>query len=170
MPPTGKKKKAAKKTAKKTAKKKAKKAAQKPRPVAKQAAKKARSVAKKARPTPKKAGKKPAPVVPATPAGRLFDRITDRLRRTQRGVTPGPMMSSPGLRLNGKVFAFFYNDQMVFRLGKEFDPGAAGLRDWKPLNPFKNKPPLPGWYVIAYSEQARWNDLADRALAVMAGK
>ena len=167
MTPAARKKAARKKTAKKKTARKIKKA------VSKSSQKTAKKSSKKS--SRKTSGKKTASSaarairVPAGPGAELFEEITERLRRENRGVTPGPMMSSPGIRWNKKVFAFYYSEQMVFRLGKEFDPPTAGIKNWKPLNPFKNKGPLPGWFVLPYSEKSRWNDLADQALANMRG-
>ena len=52
----------------------------------------------------------------------LFRKIAEKLATENDSVSPGKMMSSPGIKCKNKVFAFYYNKQMVFRLGKEFDP------------------------------------------------
>jgi hypothetical protein len=93
-----------------------------------------------------------------------FEAIRDRLCTSEKEVEPGPMMSAPGIRYRNKVFAFFYNESMCFRLGKAYDPDAEGLDEWEPLNPFKKKPPLAGWFVVPHTQARRWNELADQAL------
>ena len=82
-----------------------------------------------------------------------------------KDVHPGKMMSSPGLKYQNKVFAFFHKNTMGFRLGPEFDPEHHGLQTAHLLNPFKNKPPLRGWYIIESTESDRWNELSDLALS-----
>lgn len=83
------------------------------------------------------------------------------------GVDRGRMMSAPGIRYDSKVFAFFWRDAMVFRLGRQYDPAADGMNDVEHLNPFKNKPPMKDWFVVPAHHCDRWPALADAALAHM---
>ena len=96
----------------------------------------------------------------------LFEAITKKLSR-QKGVKPGRMMSAPGVTCNGKVFAFYWKKEMIFRLGKDFDAKAFGVKDWHLLNPFKNRPPMAGWFCVPYSESKNWEELARRALVAL---
>ncbi|MDP6908948.1 MAG: hypothetical protein QF371_05545, partial [Flavobacteriales bacterium] len=59
-----------------------------------------------------------------------FRSIATSLDKHQ-GVTLGKMMSSPGIQFNGKNFAFFHREEMVFRLGRDWKPEDAGINDWK---------------------------------------
>ena len=97
-----------------------------------------------------------------------FQEIADRLSREQPDVSQGRMMSSPGLAYRGKYFAFVHDAAMVFRLGKDVEPAHLGLATVRPLNPYKTKPPVPGWFVVAETEHDRWEELARAALARMA--
>lgn len=74
------------------------------------------------------------------------------------------MMSSPGIRYIKKVFAFYYHDQMVFRLGKQFKPESVKLKSYTLLNPFKNKPPMSGWFQVPFSQKQLWEKLSYLAL------
>ncbi len=94
-----------------------------------------------------------------------FERIVAQFTAMESNVHPGKMMSAPGLKYKDKVFAFLAKDGMGFRLGREFDPVAFGLINAKPLNPFKTKGPLKGWYVVDADEIDQWESLAARALA-----
>jgi hypothetical protein len=96
-----------------------------------------------------------------------YQEIADRLSLDRAEVGQGRMMSSPGLSYRGKYFAFVQGGAMVFRLGKEITPEELGLASVRPLNPYKTKPPVAGWFVVDESEQDRWEDLARRALARM---
>ncbi|MCB9187209.1 MAG: hypothetical protein H6601_10785 [Flavobacteriales bacterium] len=99
-----------------------------------------------------------------------FESVAEELAQ-HAGVTLGKMMSSPGIQFNGKNFAFFYQDQMVFRLGREWKPEENGIRDWKHLSPFKKKAPLYDWYCITAKDADLWPNLASKALSRMiAGK
>ena len=94
-----------------------------------------------------------------------FDALVANFTAANPDVEPGPMMSSPGLKCRGKVFAFLWNDNMGFRLGPAFDPAEAGIENPMPLNPFKTKGPLKGWWVIGEAERDKWVSVADQALA-----
>jgi hypothetical protein len=94
-----------------------------------------------------------------------FARITERLTATEKGVQAGPMMSAPGLKFGDKIFAFQAKEGMGFRLGPDFDPVGSGLEHWQPLNPFKTKGPLKGWFVVDENGIDQWPALAERALA-----
>lgn len=99
-----------------------------------------------------------------TDAKSEFDSIAEMLTLMHHDVERGKMMSSPGIKCNGKVFAFLSKDEMGFRLGQEFDPDSFGLEHHKPLGPFKTKPPLKDWYVVPESEMEHWTSLANAAV------
>lgn len=61
------------------------------------------------------------------------------------------MMHAPAIGFQKKVFAFYYQEAMVFKLGKDFDPGAEGIKNWDLLNPFKNKAPMKAWFIIPFN-------------------
>jgi hypothetical protein len=95
---------------------------------------------------------------------RYFQAIAQKLTAENPSITTGKMMSSPGLRYENKVFAFYYHEAMVFRLGRGFDPTSVGIADYRLLAPFKTKPPLVDWFEIAATDVHRWEELARMAL------
>jgi len=99
-----------------------------------------------------------------------FIKITSKLAVENENVEPGKMMSSPGITYKGKVFTFFYNDKMVFRLGRDFDIEKTGVSEFELLNPFKNKPPMKDWFVVSERYISKWELLATAALKVMKKK
>ena len=96
-----------------------------------------------------------------------FEEIADKLSKEHKNVAKGKMMSSPGVRYGNKFFAFYYNKEMVFRLGKDAEPEKLGVKEFKLLNPFKTKAPLKNWFQISYSENKNWQKLAIYALNVL---
>ena len=97
-----------------------------------------------------------------------FESVAARMIAAHDGVAEGRMMSHPAIAYRGKVFAFpGRGGDMVFRLGKDFDPDAAGLTGCSHLSPFKNKPPMKGWVCVPPDQAARWTELAEAALDVM---
>ena len=95
---------------------------------------------------------------------REFDSIADKFTALNDDVARGKMMNSPGLKCNGKVFAFHCKDGMGFRLGQGFDAQAFGLENPRLLSPFKTKGPLKGWYVVDEEQIEKWQPLAELAL------
>ncbi len=100
----------------------------------------------------------------------LYRKIAAQMEGSRDSVTQGKMMSRPGIKYKGKVFAFYRKEQMVFKLGHDYDPGDDGVEDWSYLDPFKNKPPMKGWYQIPFSRGDVWPDLAEKALAAVAAE
>jgi hypothetical protein len=98
---------------------------------------------------------------------RHFQAIAEKLAAECQDVITGKMMSSPGIRYHNKVFAFYYKDDMVFRLGRDFDPKTVGIHDYCLLSPFKTKPPLVDWFEILPSHIQQWEQLARLALQRM---
>lgn len=92
----------------------------------------------------------------------LFENLREEYSQLE-GVSAGKMMSSPAIQYNGKVFAFFHQDAMTFKLGKKFDPEQFGLQDWSYLSPFRNKPPMQGWIVVNARESEQWPFLTQLA-------
>ncbi|MDN5203836.1 hypothetical protein QQ008_20765 [Fulvivirgaceae bacterium BMA10] len=92
-----------------------------------------------------------------------FEQIGERMISQFENVQWGKMMSSPAIVYNKKVFAFYYDDGMTFRLGADFDLEGNGIHDYQLLNPFKNKGPLKGWFVIHDTQMDQWESLAKSA-------
>lgn len=99
-----------------------------------------------------------------TEAQSLFETLVGKYEK-HIGVAKGKMMSAPALQYQKKVFVFFHEEQMTFKLGKDFDPAAYGIEQFTYLSPFKNKPPMKAWFVLPYSEAEKWDDLTALALA-----
>jgi hypothetical protein len=98
-----------------------------------------------------------------------FSTIVERLTHEHNNITLGKMMSSPAIQYHGKVFAYFYNKKMVFKLGRDFQPESLGIREYSLLAPFKTKPPMVDWFEIPATEQHRWEELASYALQHLTG-
>jgi len=94
----------------------------------------------------------------------IYQALVKQFIDNNKDVIEGKMMSSPGLKVKDKVFAFFHENEMGFRLGKDFDPSAEGLHHWHLLSPFKTKPPLKAWFIVEEADSEHWTSLCQRAL------
>jgi hypothetical protein len=99
-----------------------------------------------------------------TEAQAMFEFLLDKFSKLD-GVAPGKMMTAPAIKSKGKVFAFFYEEEMTFKLGKDFEPDAFGLENWSYLSPFKNKPPMTAWFAVPFSQKEVWEELTQMALS-----
>lgn len=102
-----------------------------------------------------------------TLAEKRYLEIANRLEEEHAHVSQGKMMSAPGIKYKNKVFAFFYQEKMTFKLGKNFDINAQGITNYTFLSPFKNKPPMKAWFQITYEDEECWDALAYIALEKM---
>lgn len=94
-----------------------------------------------------------------------FRMIVEKMSSSQENVHEGKMMSSPGICYKKKVFAFFHQSEMTFKLGKGFEPSTVGVDEFKFLSPFKNKPPMTAWFSIDPKYMDKWETLAEIALS-----
>lgn len=99
-----------------------------------------------------------------------FETLAEELIKQHEHITFGKMMSSPAITYKGKVFAFYHNEGMVFRLGREFDIQAHDIQNYTHLSPFKTKPPMRDWFCISADHADKWSQLAQEALMVMQAK
>jgi hypothetical protein len=97
----------------------------------------------------------------------LYETIVFEYLR-QSGVTEGRMMSSPALKWNDKVFAFYHDEKMCFKLGDSIALEERGLPVIL-LSPFKTKGPLKGWYWVSSEQSSCWSDLTGAALRHLSG-
>ncbi len=96
-----------------------------------------------------------------------FEKIRNSLCATNSNVTEGKMMSSPAIRCNNKVFAFFSRKKkMVFKLGREFPRNEHNF-ELQEFSPFKTKKALSGWFEVDYEDHQNWKPLAQKALQLI---
>ncbi len=78
-------------------------------------------------------------------------------------ISLGKMMTASGLKWKTKVFAFFYEDAMTFKLGKDYAIEDHEIADFAFLSPFKTKPPMKAWYIISAKYMDKWESLTNIA-------
>lgn len=91
-----------------------------------------------------------------------WQQLADQFIAQHDAIEMGKMMSAPAIQYKGKVFAFFYEGKMTFKLGKGYDIHSLGIHDYEHLAPFKSKPPMKAWFIVA--DAAHWQALANAAL------
>lgn len=91
-----------------------------------------------------------------------FEDIRQKIISEETDVALGKMMSSEAITYKKKVFAFYHDDTMCFKLGRDFDLEKHGITEYHVLSPFKNKAPMRDWLYIPQAD--KWDDLAQIAL------
>jgi TfoX/Sxy family transcriptional regulator of competence genes len=89
-----------------------------------------------------------------------FERIQNEMEAAFAGVAAGNMMGSPALTCRSKVFAFFHENEMIFKLGQTTADYMGKYPGSRFLNPFKKKPPMKGWLVVPCEYHNEWASLA----------
>ena len=99
----------------------------------------------------------------------IYEDLFDQMIEEEEDVQPGVMMREPALTRNKKVFAFYYADKkcMCFKLGKGFLIEEYGVNEYEFLSPFKNKPPMLGWFMVSEQYVDVWPELTEVALDLM---
>jgi hypothetical protein len=100
----------------------------------------------------------------------IFNKIAEKLTEKEKHVALGKMMSSPGIKYKDKVFAFYFQKEMIFKLGEDFNPAKLNIKNFKLLSPFKTKAPLKAWFQIPFSERDKWEELTKIALEKISSK
>lgn len=107
------------------------------------------------------------PILESDEEEQRFQSLATLLASENSAITLGKMMSSPALHYQGKVFAFYSDKKMVFRLGRDFQPELFNIQHYRLLAPFKTKPPMVDWFEISFDDQHRWEELSRYALGLL---
>lgn len=102
-------------------------------------------------------------------AHQTFEQIARTLAQAE-AVRLGRMFGVQTITVNGKAFASFQGDAMIFKLEDGSDRHAAalaldGARHWDPLGQGMK---MKEWVQVPFDHAALWPDLADQALAYAA--
>ncbi len=122
-------------------------------------------------PKPKPSSTKPAiPTPPATPARKLYDTIAQEMASDAAGITISKMMGMDCLKVRGKLFAGFWREGRVFKLGGDTHSNALALKGSVLFDPSDMKRPMKEWVVVPYAHRAKWCALTQSALDFVASK
>lgn len=93
-----------------------------------------------------------------------YTEIGTQLTETH-GITTGQMFGKPCLKIKNKAFSAFFQEEMVFKLGREHLPALIeqlpGSILWDPSG---KKRPMKDWLQVPGDHQDQWASLAERAL------
>lgn len=98
-----------------------------------------------------------------TDARAIYDEITTELMATSP-ITSGKIFGMPCLKTNGKVFAGYYQNAMVFKLTTPEHTEALALPGAQLFDPSGRGRPMREWVEVPVEHASRWLDLARAAL------
>ncbi len=82
-----------------------------------------------------------------------------------KGAEISQMFGKPALKINGKAFAAFFRECMVFKLTGKDHEEAMKLKGSQLFDPSGKKRPMKEWVQVTYAHNAKWPELAKAALA-----
>ena len=86
-------------------------------------------------------------------------------------TTSGKMFGMPCLKnSNGKAFAGYFEDTMVFKLGGVSHAEALALTGAKLFDPSERGRPMKEWVVVPHEHSSRWLEFARNAFDYVAEK
>lgn len=98
-----------------------------------------------------------------------FDQIIDAIARTHEAVVAGKLFGVRCIKANGKAFAAFHRGAMVFKLDGAPHAEALALPGAALWDPSDEGRAMRAWVAVPAAHGARWEALAEAAVAGMAG-
>jgi TfoX/Sxy family transcriptional regulator of competence genes len=96
--------------------------------------------------------------------------IGHELNDMRGGVSLSKMFGEECLKVNGKIFACYYQEAMVFKLTGEAHSKAIALSGAKLFDPTGANRPMKEWVQVPAEHYALWEDFAKIALEYVVTK
>jgi hypothetical protein len=91
----------------------------------------------------------------------LYNEIGESLK----GVEISQMFGKPALKINGKAFACFFQECMVFKLTGDEHAAAMKLKGSVLFDPSGKGRAMKEWVQVPFAHKAKWETLAKSAMA-----
>jgi hypothetical protein len=88
-----------------------------------------------------------------------------------KGAEESQMFGKPCFKINGKAFACFFQNEMVFKLKGDTHAEAMALKGAQLFDPSGKGRAMKEWVQVPFAHKAKWEQFAKEALAyVKSGK
>jgi hypothetical protein len=94
----------------------------------------------------------------------LYETISDSFVSKHPGVEKSQMFGKPCLKIDGKAFACFFQDEMVFKLGGDQHAKAIKMKGAVLFDPSGKGRAMKEWVQVPFAHQKEWQVLAEQAL------
>lgn len=81
-----------------------------------------------------------------------------------KGTDIGKMFGKSCLKVNGKAYAAFFKNDMVFKLADKAHEKAIALKGAKLWDPSGKKRPMKEWVQLPYTHKSKWKHFAEKAM------
>lgn len=92
------------------------------------------------------------------------ERFTE-IGTSMKGAAMGKMFGKPGITVNGKAFACFFQNCMVFKLSGDEHASAMKLKGSVLFDPSGTGRAMKEWVQVPYAHHAKWEGFAGSAFA-----
>jgi hypothetical protein len=93
----------------------------------------------------------------------LYQEIADHISKNEN-IEISQMFGKPCLKINGKAFVCFFQNEMVFKLQGDMHKEALGFKGSKLFDPSGKGRAMKEWVQIPYKFSDRWEKYAILAL------
>jgi hypothetical protein len=93
-----------------------------------------------------------------------FEKIAEQLSKKNEGVELSQMFGKPCIKVNGKAFACYFQDEMVFKLGVDAHKKAMALKGSKLFDPSGKGRAMKEWVQVRAEHKAEWKKFAEEAM------
>jgi hypothetical protein len=93
-----------------------------------------------------------------------FDEIAHELASARAGVKQSKMMGMPCLKIEGKMFAGYFEGNMTFKLSGGAHARALALPGARLFDPSEQGRPMKEWVQVPDDLADEWRGLAEEAL------
>ena len=91
---------------------------------------------------------------------KLFTAIGKKLKAAEQSQ----MFGKPCFKINGKAFACFFQDEMVFKLTDDAHKEALSLDGSQLFDPSGKKRPMKEWVQVPFTYAVQWEKFAKESL------
>lgn len=91
------------------------------------------------------------------------EQLYIKIGESLKNVELSQMFGKPCLKLNGKAFAAFFQEEMVFKLKGEVHQEALKLKGSKLFDPSGKGRPMKDWVQVPFVHRSKWEALANES-------
>jgi hypothetical protein len=93
-----------------------------------------------------------------------FEAIAVELGKKNKLAELSQMFGKPCIKIGGKAFSCYFQDEMVFKLGGDFHKQAMALKGSKLFDPSGSGRAMKEWVQVKAAHKAEWKKLAEEAM------
>lgn len=93
-----------------------------------------------------------------------FEEIAKELGKKHKGIELSQLFGKPSIKINGKAFSCYFEDEMVFRLPATTHKYAMELKGSKLFDPSGKGRPMKEWVQVKAAHKNEWKKLATEAM------